>query len=113
MTASVDGISASGNMTLLDGTYTMTTGGGSENGNDHQEGGPGGQGEPGDDMDNPGEDMMTSGERPKGSRGEMSDNDQMMCRLQITVGTIHHRVIQNQQITGRHRRQTISSHRDR
>ena len=78
LTASVDGISASGNMTLLDGTYTMTTGGGSENGNDHQEGGPGGQGEPGDDMDNPGEDMMTSGERPKGSRGEMSDNDQMM-----------------------------------
>ena len=113
LTASVDGISASGNMTLLDGTYTMTTGGGSENGNDHQEGGPGGQGEPGDDMGNPGEDMMTSGERPKGSRGEMSDNDQMMCRLQITVGTIHHRVIQNQQITGRHRRQTISSHRDR
>ena len=78
LTASVDGISASGNMTLLDGTYTMTTGGGSENGNDHQEGGPGGQGEPGDDMDNPGDDMMTSGERPKGSRGEMSDNDQMM-----------------------------------
>ena len=78
LTASVDGISASGNMTLLDGTYTMTTGGGSENGNDHQEGGPGGQGGPGDDMDNPGEDMMTSGERPKGSRGEMSDNDQMM-----------------------------------
>lgn len=78
LTASVDGISASGNMTLLDGTYTMTTGGGSENGNDHQEGGPGGQGEPGDDMDNPGEDMMTSGERPKKSRGEMSDNDQMM-----------------------------------
>lgn len=78
LTASVDGISASGNMTLLDGTYTMTTGGGSENGNDHQEGGPGGQGEPGDDMDNPGEDMMTSGERPKKSHGEMSDNDQMM-----------------------------------
>lgn len=78
LTASVDGISASGNMTLLDGTYTMTTGGGSENGNDHQEGGPGGQGEPGDDMDNPGDDMMTSGKRPKGSRGEMSDNDQMM-----------------------------------
>ena len=78
LTASVDGISASGNMTLLDGTYTMTTGGGSENGNDHQEGGPGGQGEPGDDMDNPGDDMMTSGERPKKSRGEMSDNDQMM-----------------------------------
>ena len=78
LTASVDGISASGNMTLLDGTYTMTTGGGSENGNDHQEGGPGGQGEPGDDMDNPGDDMMTSGKRPKESRGEMSDNDQMM-----------------------------------
>lgn len=78
LTASVDGISASGNMTLLDGTYTMTTGGGSENGNDHQEGGPGGQGELGDDMDNPGDDMMTSGKRPKESRGEMSDNDQMM-----------------------------------
>lgn len=78
LTASVDGISASGNMTLLDGTYTMTTGGGSENGNDHQKGGPGGQGEPGDDMDNSGDDMMTSGKRPKESRGEMSDNDQMM-----------------------------------
>ena len=76
LTASVDGISASGNMTLLDGTYTMTTGGGSENGNDHQEGGPGGSGGPGG-MDNPGEDMMTSGERPKENRGEMSDNDQM------------------------------------
>ena len=76
LTASVDGISASGNMTLLDGTYTMTTGGGSENGNDHQEGGPGGSGGPGG-MDNTGEDMMTSGERPKENRGEMSDNDQM------------------------------------
>lgn len=42
LTASGDGISASGNMTLLDGMYTMTTGGGSENGKDHQEGGPGG-----------------------------------------------------------------------
>ena len=78
LTASGDGISASGNMTLLDGMYTMTTGGGSENGNNHQEGGPGGQGEPGGGMDNPGDDMMTSGERPKESRGEMSDNDQMM-----------------------------------
>ena len=78
LTASGDGISASGNMTLLDGMYTMTTGGGSENGNDHQEGGPGGQGEPGGGMDNPGDDMMNSGERPKESRGEMSDNDQMM-----------------------------------
>ena len=65
MTASGDGISASGNMTLLDCMYTMTTGGGSENGNDHQKGGPGGQGEPGGGMDNPGDDMMTSGERPK------------------------------------------------
>ena len=78
LTASGDGISASGNMTLLDCMYTMTTGGGSENGNDHQKGGPGGQGEPGGGMDNPGDDMMTSGERPKESRGEMSDNDQMM-----------------------------------
>lgn len=77
LTASGDGISASGNMTLLDGMYTMTTGGGSENGKDHQEGGPGGSGGPGG-MDNPGEDMMTSGERPKENRGEMSDNDQMM-----------------------------------
>lgn len=76
LTASGDGISASGNMTLLDGMYTMTTGGGSENGKDHQEGGPGGSGGPGG-MDNPGEDMMTSGERPKENRGEMSDNDQM------------------------------------
>ena len=58
-TASGDGISASGNMTLLDGMYTMTTGGGSENGNDHQEGDPGGQGRPGGGMDNPGDDMMT------------------------------------------------------
>ena len=78
LTASGDGISASGNMTLLDGMYTMITGGGSENGNDHQEGGPGGQGRPGGGMDNPGDDMMTSGKRPKESRGEMSDNDQMM-----------------------------------
>lgn len=78
LTASGDGISASGNMTLLDGMYTMTTGGGSENGKDHQEGGPGGQGGPGDGMDNPGEDMMTSGERPMESRGEMPDNGQMM-----------------------------------
>ena len=77
LTASGDGISASGNMTLLDGMYTMTTGGGSENGKDHQEGGPGGSGGPGG-MDNPGDNMMTSGERPKESRGEMSDNDQMM-----------------------------------
>ena len=76
LTASGDGISASGNMTLLDGMYTMTTGGGSENGKDHQEGGPGGSGGPGG-MDNPGEDMVTSGERPKENRGEMSDNDQM------------------------------------
>ena len=76
LTASGDGISASGNMTLLDGMYTMTTGGGSENGKDHQEGGPGGSGGPGG-MDNPGEDMMTSGERSKENRGEMSDNDQM------------------------------------
>ena len=76
LTASGDGISASGNMTLLDGMYTMTTGGGSENGKDHQKGGPGGSGGPGG-MDNPGEDMMTSGERPKENRGEMSDNDQM------------------------------------
>ena len=53
MTASGDGISASGNMTLLDGMYTMTTGGGSENGKDHQEGGPGGSGGP-VGMDNPG-----------------------------------------------------------
>lgn len=76
LTASGDGISASGNMTLLDGMYTMTTGGGSENGKDHQEGGPGGSGGLGG-MDNPGDDMMTSGERPKENRGEMSDNDQM------------------------------------
>lgn len=76
LTASGDGISASGNMTLLDGMYTMTIGGGSENGKDHQEGGPRGSGGPGG-MDNPGEDMMTSGERPEGKRGEMSDNDQM------------------------------------
>ena len=78
LTASGDGISASGNMTLLDGMYTMTTGGGSENGNDHREGGPGGQGGPGGGMDNPGDDMMTSGERPEESRGEMPDNGQMM-----------------------------------
>lgn len=78
LTASGDGISASGNMTLLDGMYTMTTGGGSENGKDHQEGGPGGQGGPGGGMDNPGEDLMTSGERPMESRGEMPDNGQMM-----------------------------------
>ena len=78
LTASGDGISASGNMTLLDGMYTMTTGGGSENGKDHQEGGPGGQGGLGDGMDNPGEAMMTSGERPMESRGEMPDNGQMM-----------------------------------
>ena len=78
LTASGDGISASGNMTLLDGMYTMTTGGGSENGNDHREGGPGGQGGPGGGMDNPGEDLMTSGERPMESRGEMPDNGQMM-----------------------------------
>ena len=36
LTASGDGISASGNMTLLDGMYTMTTGGGMPSG------GPGG-----------------------------------------------------------------------
>lgn len=60
-----DGISASGDMTLLDGTYTITAGGGSENGEDHQEEVPGGSGGPGE----PGG-MMPSGERPQGEPGE-------------------------------------------
>ena len=63
LTASGDGISASGDMTLLDGTYTMITGGGSENGENHQEEGPGGG-------------MAPSGERPQGEPGEMPDGDQ-------------------------------------
>lgn len=70
LTASGDGISASGNMTLLEGMYIMTTGGGSENGKDHQEGGPGGQGGPGGGM-------ASSGEQPQGKPGKMSDNGQM------------------------------------
>ena len=60
-----DGISASGDMTLLDGTYTITAGGGSENGEDHQEERPGGSGGPGE----PGG-MLPSGERPQGEPGE-------------------------------------------
>lgn len=44
LASSGDGISASGDMTLLDGTYTITAGGGSENGEDHQEERPGGSG---------------------------------------------------------------------
>lgn len=35
ITASGDGISASGNCTVVDGDYTITTGGGSENGQQH------------------------------------------------------------------------------
>lgn len=56
---------ASGDMTLLDGTYTITAGGGSENGEDHQEERPGGSGGPGE----PGG-MLPSGERPQGEPGE-------------------------------------------
>lgn len=48
LASSGDGISAYSDITLLDGTYTITAGGGSENGEDHQEEVPGEkpQGEP-------------------------------------------------------------------
>lgn len=65
LASSGDGISASGDMTLLDGAYTITAGGGSENGEDHQEEVPGDSGGPGE----PGG-MMPSGERPQGEPGE-------------------------------------------
>lgn len=61
LASSGDGISAYSDITLLDGTYTITAGGGSENGEDHQEEVPGGSGGPGE----PGG-MMPSGERPQG-----------------------------------------------
>ena len=65
LASSGDGISAYSDITLLDGTYTITAGGGSENGEDHQEEVPGGSGGPGE----PGG-MMPSGERPQGEPGE-------------------------------------------
>ena len=65
LASSGDGISAYSDITLLDGTYTITAGGGSENGEDHQEEVPGGSGGPGE----PGG-MIPSGERPQGEPGE-------------------------------------------
>lgn len=65
LASSGDGISAYSDITLLDGTYTITAGGGSENGEDHQEERPGGSGGPGEPVG-----MLPSGERPQGEPGE-------------------------------------------